>query len=107
MVFEHSLPKLDGSNLKVTMVEVIFGPGESSMPHSHPCPVIGYMLEGSLHMKVKGEPEAIYSAGQSFYEAPNSVHEVAANASRTKAAKFIAYFVCDHKTPLSVAPVSQ
>jgi quercetin dioxygenase-like cupin family protein len=50
---------------------------------------------------VKGEPEAIYRAGESFYEAPNGVHVVSANASQTEAATFIAYFVCDHNTPLS------
>jgi quercetin dioxygenase-like cupin family protein len=107
IVFSHSLPRLDGNHLKVTMVEVSYGPGESSLPHSHPCPVIGYVLEGSVRMKTKGEAEAVYRAGESFYESPNGVHEVSANASPTKVAKFIAYFVCDRETPLSVAPVSQ
>jgi quercetin dioxygenase-like cupin family protein len=104
IVFAHSLPKLAGENLKLTLVEVRYGPGESSPPHSHPCPVIGYVLEGSLRTKVKGQPENIYKAGESFYEPPNSVHEVSANASQTGAAKFIAYFVCDRDVPLSVAP---
>ena len=39
--FVHALPHLDGANLKVTVVEVVYGPGQSSRPHSHPCPVIG------------------------------------------------------------------
>ena len=89
------------------MVAVSYGPGESSKAHSHPCPVIGYVLEGSLRMKVTGEPEVIYNSGESFYEAPNGVHEVSANASQTKPAKLIAYFVCDRETPLSVPPVTR
>jgi len=101
VALSHALPKLNGEHLKATVVEVHYGPGESSPPHSHPCAVIGYVVEGALRTQVKGEPEAIYKAGESFYEAPNSVHLVSANASQTEAATFIAYFVCDHDTPLS------
>jgi quercetin dioxygenase-like cupin family protein len=104
IVLSESLPKLKGENLKVTIVEVTYGPGESSPPHSHPCPVIAYVLEGALREKVKGKPETIYKAGENFYEAPNGIHEISANASRTKPAKFLAYFVCDREVPLSVAP---
>jgi len=104
IVYSQSLPKLDGEHLKVTIVEVTYGPGESSPPHSHPCPVLGYVVEGALRTKVKGEAEQIYKAGESFYEAPNGIHQVSANASGTKSAKFIAYFLCDHEVQLSVPP---
>ncbi len=102
VTLSHDLPRLNGDKLTVTVVEVNYGPGESSTPHSHPCPVIGYVLEGTLRTQVKGEPEAIYKAGESFYEAPNGVHLVSANASDKERAKFLAYFVCDNHTPLSV-----
>jgi quercetin dioxygenase-like cupin family protein len=108
IAFAHALPELDGRHLKATLVEVTYGPGESSMPHSHPCAVIGTMLEGALRMQVKGEPERTYKAGESFYEAPNGVHQVSANASQQGRARFLAYFVCDHEGPLSVdAPQSE
>ena len=106
VAFSHALPKLDGAHLHVEIIEVTYGPGESSPPHSHPCAVIGYVAAGALRTHVKGEPEAIYKAGETFYEAPSSIHQTSANASQTKPAKFIAYFVCDHETPLSVAPLS-
>ena len=51
---------------------------------------------------MKGEAEAIYRAGDRFYEAPHEVHVVAANASATEPVRFVAYFVCDHEEPLSV-----
>ena len=54
---------LDGGHLKATLVEVTYGPGASSAPHSHPCPVIVYVVAGALRAKVKGEPEATYHAG--------------------------------------------
>jgi quercetin dioxygenase-like cupin family protein len=100
-VFTSPLPEMDGTHLKATLVEVNYGPGESSAPHTHPCPVIVYVLEGSLRTQVTGQPETIYQAGQSFYEAPNGVHLVSANASKTVRARFIAYFVCDRDKPLS------
>jgi quercetin dioxygenase-like cupin family protein len=101
VALSQALPKLDGTHLMATVVEVHYGPGESSPPHSHPCAVIGYVVEGAVRTQVKGEPEAIYKAGEAFYEAPHGVHVVSANASQTEPATFIAYFVCDHDTPLS------
>jgi quercetin dioxygenase-like cupin family protein len=103
-VFSHSLPRLNGTRLVVTVEEVVYRPGESSPPHAHPCPVIGYVIEGAIRSQVKGEPEAIYQAGESFYEAPGGTHLVSANASQTTPARFLAYFTCDHDTPLSVPP---
>lgn len=103
ITFSQSLPELDGTHLKVKAVEVTYPPGASSSPHSHPCPVIGYVVGGAVRMQVQGEPEAIYKAGDTFYEAPNGVHLISANASDREPAKFIAYFVCDHDTPLSTA----
>lgn len=101
LAFSHSLPALDGDRLKTTVLEVNYGPGESSMPHSHPCAVIGYVTRGSIRTQVKGQLETIVRTGESFYEAPNAVHLVSANASRTEPATFLAFFVCDHDAPLS------
>jgi quercetin dioxygenase-like cupin family protein len=98
----QALPALDGGKLEATIVEVTYEPGGANTPHQHPCPVIGYVLEGSLRMQVKGQPERVYGPGDTFYESPADVHVVSANASHDKAARFLAYFVCDHKTPLSV-----
>jgi quercetin dioxygenase-like cupin family protein len=101
-VFSQPLSKLDGDHLKVVLVEVNYGPGEASSPHSHPCAVTGYVVEGTLRTEVKGEPEMTYKAGESFYEAPNGVHLISANPSSTEPAKLLAYLICDHDTPLSV-----
>ncbi len=104
IVISRALSSMDGNHLQATVVEVIYGPGESSPPHSHPCPVIAYVLQGAVRSKTRGGPETVYKAGESFYEAPNGTHEISANASSTEPAKFLAYFLCDHDTPLSVPP---
>ena len=101
----HDLPPLDGSHAKVTVLEVTFAPGASSRPHSHPCAVIGYIVSGSFRSQVDGGVVETFVAGQSFYEAPNGVHRISANASATESVTFIATFVCDREAPLS-APVT-
>jgi quercetin dioxygenase-like cupin family protein len=100
-VFSQALPRLDGSRLQVTTVEVTYPPGGRSAPHSHPCPVIGYVLKGAVRMQVKGGALAIYKPGESFYEAPNGIHLVSENVSTKEPATFLAYFICDHSAPLS------
>jgi quercetin dioxygenase-like cupin family protein len=102
----QALSPLQGDHLKVTVVEVTYPPGGFSAPHSHPCPVVGYVIGGALRTQVKGEPERMYRVGESFYEPANGVHQVSANASESEPAKFLAFFVCDHETALSVPPPS-
>jgi len=101
VTFTHSLPAMDGSHLKVTVVEVTYPPGGASPSHSHPCPVIGHVIEGAYRTQVKGGPVTIVRAGETFYEEPNGVHMVSANASDQEPVRFIAYFTCDHEAPLS------
>ncbi len=106
--FSHSLPPLNGNHLKATVVEVDYAPGEADKPHSHPCTVIGYVAQGAIRFQVKGgAPEAVYKAGESFYEPPNGVHQVSANASDKEPARLIAFFICDHETKLTVPPIDE
>lgn len=98
----RALPPMDGGHLAVTVVEVRYAPGGRSAPHSHPCAVIAYVLEGAIRTQVQGEPEVIRARGESFYEPPGAVHLVSANASQERPARFLAYFTCDRRAPLSV-----
>jgi len=104
LVISQAIPPLNGEHVQVKVVEVTYGPGESSPAHSHPCAVIGYIVEGSYRTQVKGEAEAVYTAGQSFYEAPNGVHQTSANASKDKPVKFTATFVCESDGPVTGPP---
>ena len=100
--FSHASLSLAGKHLDVEMVDVTYGPGEFSQPHSHPCPVIGYVLEGAVRVGLKDRSETIYQAGDGFYEGPNRIHLVSGNASSEEPARFLAYFVCNHETRLSL-----
>jgi len=105
VVLSRPLPAMKGDGLRITLVEVTYAPGGASPAHSHPCPVVAYVVSGAIRSQVQGEPEAIYQTGESFFEPANGVHVISANASRTAPAKFVAYFLCDHETKLSVPPV--
>lgn len=106
VLLTHDLPHMEGGHLALTVVEVSYGPGESSPPHTHACPVVGYVVEGAFRTQVRGEPETIYTAGQTFYEAANGAHIVSANASTEQPVRFLAFFTCDHKAPLTT-PLAQ
>jgi quercetin dioxygenase-like cupin family protein len=92
----QSLPALAAGHLTVKLIEVTYPPGGSSAPHRHPYPVLVYVLSGGIRARVQGQPERTYKAGEVFYEAPNQIHAVSANASRTEPARFLACFICDH-----------
>ena len=101
-LLSQRLPALDGTRLDARLVEVTYAPGGASTAHRHPCPVVGYVIEGALRMQLAGQPERIVRAGESFYESPADIHAVSANASDTQPARFLAYFTCDRETPTSV-----
>src|SRR5260370_7646005 len=92
LAFFHVLPKLDGNHLQASVVEVHYGPGESSQPHSHPCAVIGYVIAGTLRTQVKGEPETIYKVAESFYKPPNGVHQLSPHPPPTESPAFTPNF---------------
>jgi quercetin dioxygenase-like cupin family protein len=90
IVFEHDLPDLNLKGWSVTVVEVLYAPGESSGAHRHPGITIAYVLEGEVRSKVGDDPETLYTTGQMFLETPNQLHAVSRNASTTKPARLLA-----------------
>ena len=107
VAISQTLPRMDGDHLEAKAIEVTYQPGASSPAHSHPCPVLAYVAEGTIRSQVNDEPERVYKVGETFYEAPNGVHQVSANASQTEPAKLIAFFVCDHEGPITVPASKQ
>ena len=84
------------------MIAVEYPPGSSDPVHRHNAYAFVYVLEGSIIMQVRGGKEVTLKPGQTFYEGPNDVHVVGRNASNTKPAKFIAFFVKDKGAPILV-----
>ena len=84
------------------MVTVEYPPGGSDPVHRHNAYGFVYVLEGSIVMQVRGGKEVTLTPGQTFYEGPDDVHVVGRNASKTKPAKFVVFFVKDKGAPVLV-----
>ena len=84
------------------MITVVYPPGSSDPIHRHNAHAFVYVLEGTVVMQVNGGKELTLTPGQTFYEGPNDIHTVGRNASSTKPAKFIVFFVKDKRAPVLV-----
>ena len=84
------------------MITVEYPPGSSDPIHRHNAHAFVYVLEGSIVMQVRGGREMTLTPGQTFYEGPDDVHVVGRNASQTKPAKFVVFFVKDKGAPVLV-----
>ena len=88
------------------MITVEYAPGGKDPIHRHNSHGFIYVLEGSIVMQVEGGKEVTLTPGQTYYEGPNDVHIVGRNASNTKPAKFVVFFLKDKGAPVLV-PVSE
>lgn len=94
-VFNQPIPNIEGKSL--IAAEVTYAPGETSMAHHHERSafIMAYVVSGAIRSQIEGEPEHVYTAGETWYEAPGAHHVVSANASDTEPAKLLAVFVVD------------
>ena len=86
---------------EVLMVTVEYLAGGASLPHRHNAQVFVYVLEGRVRMQVEGSPTVTLGPGETFYEGPDDVHTVSANASRTKSARILVFIIKDKGAPVS------
>ncbi|HEX8896051.1 MAG TPA: cupin domain-containing protein [Terriglobales bacterium] len=84
------------------MITVEYPPGSMDPVHRHNAHGFIYVLEGSIVMQVRGGKEVTLTPGQTFYEGPDDVHVVGRNASQTKPAKFVVFFVKDKGAPILI-----
>lgn len=100
-LLSKALTGIDGK--EVVMLTVEYPPGGTSASHRHNAHTFVYVLEGSVVMQVAGGPETTLTPGQTFYESPSDIHSVSRNASDSKPARFLVFFVKDQGAPASVA----
>jgi quercetin dioxygenase-like cupin family protein len=101
-LLQQDLPKMDGKDWTVSLVNVEYPPGGGSESHRHPGPVVVYVLEGALVNKLDDGETITYKPGQTFYELPMHLHTIAKNASQTEPVKFLAFLITEKGKPLTV-----
>ncbi|MGB9178276.1 MAG: cupin domain-containing protein [Pyrinomonadaceae bacterium] len=99
-LMSKDLTELPGKEVLMIMVE--YPPGSIDPIHRHNARAFVYVLEGSIVMQVKGGKEVTLTPGQTFYEGPDDIHLVGRNASSTKPAKFVVFFIKDKDAPVLV-----
>ena len=90
-------------NQELLVVEVDLAPGQTSNPHRHNAHVVVYVLEGQVNMQVAGGELMTLSPGEVFYETPDDIHAVSANASDTEPAKFLVHIIKTVGAPVTTA----
>jgi quercetin dioxygenase-like cupin family protein len=81
---------VNGKEARVTTVEVTFGPRVSGLPHRHPGPIFGYVLEGQFELGLGDEPMKTLNAGDTFYEPGGILHRVSGNPSAKNQTRVLA-----------------
>jgi quercetin dioxygenase-like cupin family protein len=84
------------------LITVEYPPGHKDEIHRHNSYAFVYVLEGSVVMQVRGGREVTLTPGQTFYEGPDDVHVLGRNASKTKPAKFVVFFVKNKGAAITV-----
>jgi quercetin dioxygenase-like cupin family protein len=98
-----SLLQQDGPPGYQTIINVLeFAPGAREVRHTHPGPLSGYVLEGTLTLEHEGRPTTAYKAGEAFYVDAGKIH-IGINDS-TAPLKFLATLVVEKGKP-AVTPV--
>jgi quercetin dioxygenase-like cupin family protein len=99
-LMSKDLPECPGK--EGLMITVVYPPGASDPIHRHNAHAFVYVLEGAVVMQVKGGKELTLTPGDTFYEGPNDIHVVGRNASTTKPAKFLVFFVKTKGAPVLI-----
>ena len=92
---------LSGGNISAVDVrEIRFEPGQETGRHLHPCPVFGYIAEGTAVVEVEGRPAQTLPAGAAFHEPAETVIARFDNASQTEPMTFIAFYLLNGEQDL-------
>jgi quercetin dioxygenase-like cupin family protein len=84
----------------VDVREIRFGPGQQTGRHLHPCPVFGYIAEGTAVFQVEGQPPQVLPAGSAFHEPAQVVITDFRNASDSQPMTFITFYLLDGEQKL-------
>jgi quercetin dioxygenase-like cupin family protein len=90
------------SGKEILMITVEYVPGGASLPHRHNAQVFVYVLDGAVNMQVAGGSPVTLGPGETFYEGPEDIHTVSANASQTKPARILVFMIKDAGAPATI-----
>jgi quercetin dioxygenase-like cupin family protein len=90
-LLKRVLPPGDFRNVQAAVIEL--GPGAGAPRHRHDVAVLAYVLEGIVENQFDGGTIVTHKPGESWWEAPGTVHDVARNSSRTERARLLVVYI--------------
>ena len=85
---------LPPGNFRTVQAAVIdLPPGAAAPRHRHDVAVLAYVLEGAVENQFNAGALASHQEGQSWWEAPGTVHDVARNPSGTERARLLIVYI--------------
>ncbi|MBN3774863.1 cupin domain-containing protein [Burkholderia sp. Se-20378] len=103
-IMQQAVPEAPGKLAVVATVD--YAPGQASEAHKHLGSVFAVVSKGEVLSQVNGGPLHRYRAGEGWYEAPGSRHQVSRNASATEPAQLIVFGLTGEHVPLT-SPIDQ
>ncbi|MFJ1209215.1 cupin domain-containing protein [Burkholderia pyrrocinia] len=103
-IMQQAVPEAPGKLVVVATVD--YAPGQASEAHRHLGSVFAVVSKGEVLSQVNGGPLHRYRAGEGWYEAPGSRHQVSRNASATEPAQLVVFGLTGEHEPLK-SPIDQ
>ena len=97
-LLKQVLPPGDFRNVQAAVIEL--APAAAAPRHRHDVAVVAYVIEGVVENQFGGGSIVAHKRGESWWEAPGTVHNVARNPSPTERARLLVVYIGeDGKTP--------
>ena len=90
-LLKQTLPPGNFRSVQANIVEL--GPDATAQRHRHDVAVVAYVLEGTVENRFDGGVTRIYQTGESWWEAPGTVHDLARNISKTARARLLVVYI--------------
>ena len=90
-LLKQVLPTGNFRNVQALIIEL--GPAAAAPRHRHDVAVLAYVLEGTVENQFDGAAILIHKLGDSWWEPPGTVHNVARNASKTERARLLVVYI--------------
>ncbi len=81
-----------------------YAPGADGGGHHHPVSGLGFMLSGTILSAFGGGEITAIKAGESFVDAPDKIHTVSKNASKTEPLRFVIAYTVKRGEPVTISP---
>jgi quercetin dioxygenase-like cupin family protein len=102
-LYSHPIDGVPGKS--VTAFHITYPPGGSTPAHRHgQAFVVGHVLAGAIRSKLNDGSIRTYRVGESWTEAPGTLHAVSENASATEPAVMLAVLIHETGAEDLVAP---